>query len=111
MASQYRTSDEAEVGGLPRQIDVDALAAAQGVGPIKDFRDLKAEFWPENESVDEFVKGIREQRTKDVVNLFVGFDDQSLPPLLAYSGKDNGGSRYRYGCRLIRVSARCPVHG
>ena len=54
--------------GLPRMpthVDIDTLAAAQGVGPIKNFRDLKATFWNDDDSVDTFVNEIRALRDQD----------------------------------------------
>jgi hypothetical protein len=51
---------------LPKHIDIDTLAAAQGVGPNRDYRDLNADFWPEDESVDEFVGELRALREQDL---------------------------------------------
>lgn len=50
---------------LPKHLDLDSLAVQQGVGPIKDFRDLEADFFPASESVDEFVNEIRALRDAD----------------------------------------------
>lgn len=47
---------------MSRRVDLDALAAAQGVGPIQDFRELEADFWPEGESVGDFLASINEIR-------------------------------------------------
>jgi hypothetical protein len=41
------------------------IAREQGVEPIHDLSSLRAEFWPENESVDEFIAEIRELRRQD----------------------------------------------
>lgn len=38
------------------------IAHEQGVEPIQDIDSLRADFWPEDESVDEFVATIREWR-------------------------------------------------
>ena len=38
------------------------LAHEQAVGPIRDFDALRADSWPEDESVDEFVETIRKWR-------------------------------------------------
>lgn len=48
-------------GHMPRP-SVDQLATEQDVGPIGDFRKLKADFWPDNESVDEFLQAIQSRR-------------------------------------------------
>jgi hypothetical protein len=38
------------------------LAAEQGVKPIASIDDLRADFWPEDESIDEFLAAVREWR-------------------------------------------------
>lgn len=38
------------------------LAALQGVKPVKDFNDLLGDFWPEEETADEFIAAVREWR-------------------------------------------------
>ena len=40
---------------------LEKLAIEQGVQPITEFDSLKADFWPEDESVDDFVRTIRER--------------------------------------------------
>jgi len=42
--------------------ELEGLAAEQGVRPIADLDSLKAAFWPEHESVDDFVRTVRERR-------------------------------------------------
>ena len=49
----------------PKSIELDAVAAAQGMGPIQAFRDLEADFLPPGESIDEFIKDIRALRDAD----------------------------------------------
>lgn len=49
---------------IPRR-DPLALAQAQGVLPLSSFDDLLGNFWPEDESVDEFIAEIRELRRQD----------------------------------------------
>jgi hypothetical protein len=41
---------------------LEKLAVAQGVQPVTNFDSLKADFWPKDESVDDFVRTIRERR-------------------------------------------------
>lgn len=41
---------------------VEQLMAEQGTGPITDVSVLHGDFWPEEESVEEFVATIREWR-------------------------------------------------
>lgn len=45
---------------------IEEIAAEQGVGPI-DFDELRklGEFWPEDESIDDFNAFIRESRQED----------------------------------------------
>lgn len=42
--------------------DLDALAKAQGVAPIGDIDELLADFWPEDESVEDFMTAVRRWR-------------------------------------------------
>jgi hypothetical protein len=42
--------------------ELERLAVAQQVQPITDFDSLKADYWPEDESVDDFVRSVRERR-------------------------------------------------
>ena len=42
-----------------KRIDVNALAAQQGVQPITNPQELYADFWPEEESVDDFLEARR----------------------------------------------------
>jgi hypothetical protein len=49
---------------LPRRYpeDLDAVAAAQGAPRRVRFEDLLGDFWPEDESTDDFLKWLREGR-------------------------------------------------
>jgi hypothetical protein len=40
----------------------ETLATAQGVSPVTDFDELLGDFWPEEESADDFIAAIREWR-------------------------------------------------
>ena len=42
--------------------DLATLAAEQGVRPVTDFDGLLGDFWPEQESADEFIAAVREWR-------------------------------------------------
>jgi hypothetical protein len=44
------------------RLDLAALAAAQGVEPIESPTDLAADFWPADESADEFIASVRTWR-------------------------------------------------
>jgi len=44
------------------QPSIEQLMAEQGTGPITDVSVLHGDFWPEDESVEEFVATIREWR-------------------------------------------------
>jgi hypothetical protein len=42
--------------------EIDAIASAQGTGPIDDLDALAGTFWPEDESCDEFIVAYRSWR-------------------------------------------------
>jgi hypothetical protein len=42
--------------------DLDALAEAQGVEPVGDIDELVADFWPEDERVEDFMAAVRRWR-------------------------------------------------
>lgn len=54
-------NDDVSTVELARR-QLEKLAAEQGVRPISDFDSLRADFWPEGESVDDFVRTVRERR-------------------------------------------------
>ena len=43
---------------------IDRLAAEQGVTPIDDPAELVADFWPADDSVDEFLAALRRWRSE-----------------------------------------------
>ncbi len=45
--------------------DIETLAKEQGVGPVTDTTTLAADFWPEEESADEFASTVRRWREED----------------------------------------------
>jgi phage terminase small subunit len=55
------THDDVSAAEAARR-ELERLAAEQGVRPITDFDSLRADFWPEDESVDDFVRTVRERR-------------------------------------------------
>jgi hypothetical protein len=48
--------------GSRKHIDVQALALQHQVEPIRDPNDLRGDFWPEDESLDEFLNELRASR-------------------------------------------------
>ena len=48
---------------------LEALADAQGVQPIEDIDDLVADFWPEDESIEDFMATIRRWRDEEDTHL------------------------------------------
>ncbi len=44
---------------------IEELASEQGVSPVKSVEELRAHFWPDEESVDDFVDRLREWRRED----------------------------------------------
>ena len=47
---------------LQPQADLETLAAQQGVQPVTNFEDLLGDFWPEDETADEFIAAVRQWR-------------------------------------------------
>jgi hypothetical protein len=45
--------------------DLEDLAKAQGVQPINDIDDLATDFWPEDESVEDFIAAATEWRHEE----------------------------------------------
>ncbi len=44
---------------------IEAIVASQQTQPVSDFSALKASFWPEDESVDDFIEFVDQQRRED----------------------------------------------
>lgn len=44
---------------------LEEMAHAQGVTPIQSIEELSADFWPETESLDEFITTVRKWRSED----------------------------------------------
>ena len=53
--------DDASAAEAARN-ELEKLATELGVRPITDFDSLRADFWPEEESVDDFIETVRERR-------------------------------------------------
>jgi hypothetical protein len=45
------------------------LAERQGVKPVREIKELQGDFWPEEESVDEFLAWVRATRQQDKVGV------------------------------------------
>ena len=56
-----KEADESVTPELARK-ELERLAAAQDVKPISNLDMLRADFWPQDESVDDFVRIVRERR-------------------------------------------------
>lgn len=52
----------------PSHIDPSVLAADQSVKPIHDPQELFADFWPEDETADEFVDAVRRWRREGTLS-------------------------------------------
>jgi hypothetical protein len=59
-----QVADDAIWNGLPRRVpeELDALARSQGAPLAVHAEDLLGDFWPEDESCDEFIASIRRWR-------------------------------------------------
>ena len=45
-----------------KPLDLDELAAQQGVKPVARFEDLLGDFWPEDERIEDFLAWLDESR-------------------------------------------------
>jgi len=54
------TSDDISAEAARKELE--RIASEQHVGPVTEFESLKADFWPEDETVDDFVRTVRERR-------------------------------------------------
>lgn len=62
MAQRNPVAHDEGSGAEAARKELETLAEQQGVRPITDFESLRADFWPEDESVDDFVRTVRERR-------------------------------------------------
>ena len=53
---------EAAASFFDARTSLDVLAAQQNVRPVEDFEKLLGDFWPDDESADDFVAAVREWR-------------------------------------------------
>lgn len=56
-----RTTNEPVTPELARK-ELERLAGEQDVKPINNLDRLRADFWPKDENVDDFVRSMRERR-------------------------------------------------
>ena len=57
-----RAADEPVTPELARK-ELERLADEQDVKPINNLDMLRADFWPKDENVDDFVRSVRERRS------------------------------------------------
>jgi hypothetical protein len=60
-----RAADEPVTPDVARK-ELERLAAKQDVKPIINLDMLRADFWPKDESVDDFVRSVRERRRTEI---------------------------------------------
>ena len=53
---------ESQKASFYTKSDLDSLATQQGVKPVTNFEDILGDFWPKDESIDEFVTTLRAWR-------------------------------------------------
>ena len=63
--SETRSEEEREEARRQAHARAWELAKRQGVKPIRSIEELKGDFWPEEESVDEFLEWVRAIRQQD----------------------------------------------
>lgn len=61
LQSDLRQPEKGE-SSFNSSIDLETLAAQQGVTPVTDTATLLGDFWPENENADDFVNTVRAWR-------------------------------------------------
>ena len=59
---RQREEKRREPSSLESKTDLESLAAQQGVSAVSDFDSLLGDFWPEEESADQFIASVREWR-------------------------------------------------
>lgn len=73
-SGRYRSLDEIIVDAarrapavprLPEHIEVDVMAAEQGIEPITDFRSLRADFFPPGETSEQFLSFLHAELESD----------------------------------------------
>lgn len=66
VTSRARESSDLEGQGILSPFDADpsieGLARVQGVKAVENFSDLPGDFWPKDESADDFIGGVRQWR-------------------------------------------------
>ena len=65
--SHTKVRERPKKNELALQRELDALAKSQGYKAAKSFEDLLGNFWPKNESVDEFLAATRDWRSEAIV--------------------------------------------
>jgi hypothetical protein len=61
-----RSQNRKARGSAPEEsVDIEKLAAQQGVGPVADPGDLVGDFWPEDENIDDFIAAVRRWRKEE----------------------------------------------
>ena len=67
--SETKSEEEREQARRQARARAWELAKQQGVEPIRSIEDLKGDFWPEGESVDEFLEWVRAIRQQDYLRV------------------------------------------
>lgn len=62
----YQKELPAKAFWQPRSLE--ALGEMQQIPPVSKLSDLQVDFWPEDESVDDFIDTIYQQRAEDRLN-------------------------------------------
>ena len=63
--SETKSEEEREQERRRAHARIWELAKQQGVGPVRSVEDLKGDFWPEEESMDDFLAWLRDLRQND----------------------------------------------
>lgn len=64
--SHYATSSGSDADRHPdffgKRVTVQELALQQGIAPARNLADFRGEFWPDGETVDDFMAAVRQWR-------------------------------------------------
>lgn len=59
------TEESTSAAFYDRPLELEELALKQGIQPVKDFEKLLGDFWPDAESVEDFISTLNKWRTED----------------------------------------------
>ncbi|WDQ16505.1 hypothetical protein [Rhodopirellula sp. P2] len=61
-AASHASNGEEAIEAMPERVDIELLAKQQGVAPFEAGKSSPAGIWPEDQSVDDFIRFVGESR-------------------------------------------------